>query len=207
MTSREYILISAFFSFCIHATLIMFFYGYFKGSERIQILTSQPVEVVIFEEVISKTSQKKDYVKLQPDILKIVPEAPKLIEEQIKDFSSELFETNFEDLISEENSSQINTINQDLASQYYFLIKQKIESAWMEPKNIPDNLECHLKILVNSRGRILDISLQKSSGNLRFDNSALRAVRRVETFNFYKEMDQEIYENMFKNILFRFDPK
>ena len=61
----------------------------------------------------------------------------------------------------------------------------------MEPKNIPDNLECHLKILVNSRGRILDISLQKSSGNLRFDNSALRAVRRVETFNFYKEMDQK----------------
>ena len=130
-----------------------------------------------------------------------------MIEEQIRDFSSELFETNFEDLISEENSSQINTINQDLASQYYFLIKQKIESAWMEPKNIPDNLECHLKILVNSRGRILDISLQKSSGNLRFDNSALRAVRRVETFNFYKEMDQEIYENMFKSILFRFDPK
>ena len=75
MTSREYILISAFFSFCIHATLIMFFYGYFKGNERIQILTSQPVEVVIFEEIISKTSQKKDYVKLQPDILKIVPES------------------------------------------------------------------------------------------------------------------------------------
>ena len=79
--------------------------------------------------------------------------------------------------------------------------------AVLAPKNIPDNLECHLKILVNSRGRILDISLQKSSGNLRFDNSALRAVRRVETFNFYKEMDQEIYENMFKSILFRFDPK
>ena len=91
MTSRDYILISAFFSFCIHATLIMFFYGYFKGNERIQILTSQPVEIVIFEEVISKTSQKKDYVKLQPDILKIVPEAPKLIEEQIRD---RLFEEN-----------------------------------------------------------------------------------------------------------------
>ena len=66
-----------------------------------------------------------------------MPELPKLIEEQIRDFSSELFETNFEDLISEENSSQINTINQDLYSQYYFLIKQKIESAWMEPKIFP----------------------------------------------------------------------
>ena len=69
---------------------------------------------------------------------------------------------------------------------FNFLIKQKIESAWMEPKNIPDNLECHLKILVNSRGRILDISLQKSSGNLRFDNSALRAVGELKHLIFTK---------------------
>ena len=86
------------------------------------------------------------------------------------------------------------------------LIINLIEAAWIKPKNIQENLICDIKIKTNSRGRIVDISLINSSGNIRFDNSALQAVRRVETFAFFNEITKKTYEDVFKNIVISFNP-
>ena len=59
-----------------------------------------------------------------------------------------------------------------------------IESAWMKPRNIPNDLVANLRLKIRSSGRIIGVELIKSSGNIRFDNSALQAVRRVETLVF-----------------------
>ena len=46
-----------------------------------------------------------------------------------------------------------------------------------------------------------------SSGNIRFDNSALQAVRRVETFNFFNALSsKDLYEKEFKIIAISFNP-
>ena len=58
----------------------------------------------------------------------------------------------------------------------------------MKPRNIPEGLVANLRLHVLSTGRISKVDLIKSSGNIRFDNSALQAVRRVETLNFFKEI-------------------
>ena len=52
----------------------------------------------------------------------------------------------------------------------------------------------------------VSINLIKSSGNIRFDNSALQAVKRVETFSFFKELNKDIYDDIFKNISISFNP-
>lgn len=91
-------------------------------------------------------------------------------------------------------------------NQYSSLIINLIESAWIKPKNIQENLICDIKIKINSRGRIINISLIQSSGNIRFDNSALQAVKRVETFSFFNEIKKETYEDVFKNIVISFNP-
>ena len=64
-----------------------------------------------------------------------------------------------------------------------------------------------IKIRINPQGRVVGLNLLKSSGNIRFDNSAMQAVRRVETFFIFKEMERQVYEETFKNIIFRFNPK
>ena len=46
----------------------------------------------------------------------------------------------------------------------------------------------------------------KSSGNIRFDNSALQAVRRVETLNFFNEIPSSLYKKEFKKIAVSFKP-
>mgnify|MGYP006245916381 FL=1 len=107
-------------------------------------------------------------------------------------------------LLSEEKDSD-NAFDEDIV-RFYNAIKLKIESAWIKPRNIPSNLSCDLKITINPQGRVVGLNLLKSSGNIRFDNSAMQAVRRVETFSIFKEMERQVYEETFKNIIFRFNP-
>ena len=76
----------------------------------------------------------------------------------------------------------------------------------MKPKNIPLGLVANLRLKIRPSGRISSVDLVKSSGNIRFDNSALQAVRRVETFNFFGSIPKPLYEQEFKNISISFNP-
>ena len=118
--------------------------------------------------------------------------------------SYQVFESGIDSLLSEEKASD-DIYDEDII-RFYNAIKLKIESAWIKPRNIPSNLSCDLKIIINSQGRVVGLNLLKSSGNIRFDNSAMQAVSRVETFSIFKEMKKEVYEDTFKNIIFRFNP-
>ena len=81
-----------------------------------------------------------------------------------------------------------------------------IESAWLKPKNIQDGLICDLRLSINRNGRITSVDLIRSSGNIRFDNSALKAVYRVESFNFYNKISSNLYTNNFKKMVITFNP-
>ena len=85
-------------------------------------------------------------------------------------------------------------------------IIKTIEGAWMKPRNIPSDLVANLRLFIKSSGRIEKVNLIMSSGNIRFDNSALQAVRRVETLNFFKEIPSSLYNKNFKKIAVSFKP-
>jgi colicin import membrane protein len=72
--------------------------------------------------------------------------------------------------------------------------------------NIPNNLICDLRLTINKNGRVVNSNLIRSSGNIRFDNSALMAVSRVETFEFFNKIPLNIYQSNFKNIVITFNP-
>ena len=108
-------------------------------------------------------------------------------------------------LLLEESETEMNKEQQEI-SMYAQKIISTIESAWMKPRNIPDGLVANLRLRIRPSGRISAVDLIKSSGNLRFDNSSMQAVRRVETFNFFNSMPKSIYENEFKTIAISFNP-
>ena len=99
-------------------------------------------------------------------------------------------------LSSEEN--EINEISKKIINL--------IESAWIKPKNIQDGLICDLRLAINKNGRVMSVDLIRSSGNIRFDNSALKAVYRVESFNFYNKISNNLYSNNFKKMVITFNP-
>ena len=87
------------------------------------------------------------------------------------------------------------------------MIISNIQSAWRKPINIQDGLICEMRLVINKNGRIVKANLIKSSGNIRFDNSALKAVERVESFSFFDQIPQTLYLSNFKQILIKFNPK
>ena len=204
MTSTN-ILIASFYSFLIHAGLFLGFFGYFEQTAKPNKILSSPLSVKMLVEDLTPNTQKKNYVKMQPDIYKQpIIESEEIIQEVVKAKSYEVLESGIDSLLSEEKASD-SSYDEDII-KFYNAIKVKIESAWIKPRNIPSNLSCDLKITINPRGRVVGLNLLKSSGNIRFDNSAMQAVRRVETFSIFKEMQREVYEDTFKNIIFRFNP-
>ena len=113
--------------------------------------------------------------------------------------------SNLSDLLEQEESISLSQ-EQEQIFFYSQKIINTIENAWMKPRNIPEGLVANLRLHIQSTGRISKVYLIKSSGNIRFDNSALQAVRRVETLNFFNEIPSSLYKKEFKKIAVSFKP-
>ena len=198
------------YSFCIHAFLFLYIYGTFNSNTSQTLLISKPLQIELKFDLPSK------------DIKKQIPTATKAIETPMEQSpqdtvyskdanviqtpqSNTLIESRIANLLSEESETEMNKEQQEI-SMYAQKIISTIESAWMKPRNIPEDLVANLRLKIRSSGRIVEVDLIKSSGNLRFDNSSMQAVRRVETFNFFNSMPKTIYENEFQTVAISFNP-
>jgi len=198
------------YSFCIHAFLFLYIYGTFNSNTSQTLLISKPLQIELRFDLPS------------PDIKKQTPTAPRAIAAPVEKTSQNivyskatdviqtkqnnaLIESSIANLLSEESEIEADRENQEI-SMYAQKIISIIESAWMKPRNIPKDLVANLRLKIRSSGRIIDVELIKSSGNIRFDNSALQAVRRVETFSFFNSIPKNLYEREFQIIAISFNP-
>ena len=192
---------ASFISFVLHASIILFLTDFFYFEKQQRPVLSKPINVnLVFKEEIKKqkefkTSQLKEISK---------SEALYLNDNKIE-FAPIIPDINISQLIQEEELISQN-IDDLLVSEFSGLIIQAIQSAWIKPKNIQDGLICDLRMSINKNGRVIKVDLIKSSGNIRFDNSALRAISRVETFSFFNKIPFNIYQTSFKNIVITFNP-
>ncbi len=198
---------ASFVSFIIHGIIILYLLGFFYFESQQRSVLSKPINVnLIFEQPSKKNDNKKQVQK----IVKNVNESSQKIaqsssEEESISFDSLIESISPEDLLKEDILISLES-EQNQIEIYSSLIIQTIQSAWRKPINIQDNLVCDLRISVNKNGRVINTNLIKSSGNIRFDNSALKAVERVETFNFFDRIPLNIYSSNFKNIVITFNP-
>ena len=198
------------FSFCIHAALFLYIYGTFDTNTSQTLLISKPLQIELKFDLPTQ-----DEKKLIPAAAKIAATSVEKIPQEnvyskVNDSirtkqSNALIESSIANLLSEESETEMNKEQQEI-SMYAQKIISTIESAWMKPRNIPEDLVANLRLKIRSSGRIVEVDLIKSSGNLRFDNSSMQAVRRVETFNFFNSMPKTIYENEFQTVAISFNP-
>ena len=197
------------FSFCIHAAIFLYLYGSFNSDTSQTILISQPLQIELKFDLPNKT--KKQILPLpEIDSAKINEPEKELIYSKISDTipaSSKnlLIESSISELLSEESEIEISKEQKEI-SIYAQQIISTIENAWIKPKNIPQGLIANLRLTIRPSGRIIKVDLIKSSGNIRFDNSALQAVRRVETFNFFNSISKSLFEKEFQKISISFNP-
>ena len=209
MQTRVNYLQASFLSFLIHACLFLYLVGFFYSDKQVRPILSKAVNVnIIVEDIPAKKIE--ELAKTMPLLkeVKTITEKTNLVKNitEVPKISSQGSIMNLQDLINQESQVLDSNIIENDINKYSSLIINLIEAAWIKPKNIQNNLICDIKIKINPRGRIVDISLINSSGNIRFDNSALQAVRRVETFSFFNEITKKTYEDVFKNIVISFNP-
>ena len=197
------------FSFCIHAAIFLYLYGTFDSDVTQKILISKPLQIEL----------KFD---LPTQVKKQIPSVPKVDSAEEKESTEELIYSkafdateissmnqaitqDISELLTEEIEVEVSKEQQEI-TMYAQQIILTIEDAWIKPKNIPDGLIANLRLRIRPSGRIINADLIKSSGNIRFDNSALQAVRRVETFNFFNSISKSLFVKEFQTISISFNP-
>ena len=198
------------FSFCIHAAIFLYIYGTFDGNTSQKILISKPLQIEIkfdlpsqkTKEIAPPSTKAINSIQKQPTE-DIIYSKTQTITESFQDRA--LIESSITNLLTEEAEVEVSKEQQEIAI-YAQRIISTIEDAWMKPRNIPENLVANLRLKIRPSGRIIGVDLIKSSGNIRFDNSALQAVRRVETFNFFNSIPKTLFEKEFQVISISFNP-
>lgn len=198
------------FSFCIHAAIFMYIYGTFDANTSKTLLISKPLQVELKFELPSSDLKKQLPISSNINITPSKQVSEDIVYSKVEDEvkprkNSEMIETTIAKLLSEESEIEMNNEQEEI-SMYAQKIISTIENAWMKPRNIPEGLVANLRLRIRSSGRITSAELLKSSGNIRFDNSALQAVRRVETFYFFDSIPKTLYDKEFKVIAISFNP-
>ena len=198
---------ASFISFVIHGMIILYLLGFFYFESQERSVLSKPVNVnLVFEEKVNKNNSNPIVQKTQTQEIKSSePIIQNNASEKSISFDSLIESISFEDLLKEDDLISSES-EQSQVEMYSSLIIQTIQSAWRKPMNIQDGLVCDLRLTINNNGRVIKANLIRSSGNIRFDNSALKAVQRVETFNFFNKIPLSIYSSNFKNIVITFNP-
>lgn len=198
---------ASFISFVIHGMIILYLLGFFYFESQQRSVLSKPINVnLVFEEQVRQNNSNPIIQKSEiQEIKSSEPSVQNNIPEKSISFDSLIESVSFEDLLREDDLISSES-EQNQVEMYSSLIIQTIQSAWRKPINIQDGLVCDLRLTINQNGRVIKANLIRSSGNIRFDNSALKAVQRVETFNFFNKIPLSIYSSNFKNIVITFNP-
>ena len=198
---------ASFVSFLFHGFIIVYLLGFFYFEIKDKSVLSKPINVnLILKEDVKKIDTSSLDSKPKKEIISQIEEAKvENISNKSISFDSLIESTNVSDLLQEDSIFLIET-EENQIDLYSALIIESIQSAWRKPINIQDGLVCNLRLSINKNGRVVNVNLIKSSGNIRFDNSALKAVQRVETFNFFNKIPFNIYSSNFKNIVITFNP-
>ena len=192
-------LIASFISFLIHALIILYLMDFFYSEKQVRPILSKAINVNLLYKQDIKPISKTEIIEEKATINSINTV------ENIISFSPKIESTSIRNLIREDQII-ISNSEEDQVNQFSNMMVQLIQSAWIKPQNIQDGLVCNLRMLINKNGRIVKVDLIKSSGNIRFDNSAIKAISRVETFSFFNEIPFNLYQKNFKNIVITFNP-
>jgi hypothetical protein len=205
MKINQIYLEASFISFVIHASIILYLFGFFYYESQQTSILSKPIEVnLLFEDRVEVKKQFNETP--EPKEIKIDNTLNEIISDKTISFDSLIPSVSLNDLIAEDKLISKES-EQNQVELYGSIIIKSIQSAWRKPINIQDGLICDLSLSINKNGRITNVNLIRSSGNLRFDNSALKAIQRVETFSFFKDIPYSLYNSNFKSLVITFNPK
>ncbi|GAA6152497.1 cell envelope integrity protein TolA [Pseudoteredinibacter isoporae] len=108
-----------------------------------------------------------------------------------------------EALLAEQQAEE----DQMVAQSFIGLIAQRIENNWSRPASARKGMQVELRIQLVPTGRVINVTVVKSSGNAAFDRSAEQAVKKAEQFPELKQLPPAVFERNFRQLRLVFNPK
>ena len=192
-------------SLFIHFGIVLSLSDLFKiNFDNFNIEAKKPIEAyLIFEEQKIATKKKRlvQNKELIPDIS--LKESNKII---ISDINKAI-----EDFDRSRNRTiEIKTNNKEILKsdliKYSSLIRNQVLQNWIRPSKINFNLKTEIEIILVPTGEILSATVVKGSGNDIFDESALRAISKVNSFEGLN-MQMNLFDEHFRNFILIFSPE
>ena len=148
-------------------------------------------------------AKKKADARKKADAKKAAEAAKKHKEEQQrKALEDDLFSELDDDL-----EGQIAENDEQIAGAYSDIISQRVSGNWSRPPSARRNMEVELLIKLVPTGRVVGVTVAKSSGNAAFDRSAEQAVLKANSFPELKNIEPRVFEKYFRNFRMVFRPE
>ena len=90
-------------------------------------------------------------------------------------------------------------------SQVTEAIKRQVNPNFIRPADVVGRLKCTIKVTLMTNGTVVNVEIVKSSGDVRFDDSAEIAVRKSSPLPV--PQDKELFNKKFRPLTFIFNPQ
>lgn len=97
--------------------------------------------------------------------------------------------------------------NATLAQSYNHIINQRVSDNWSRPPSARNDMRVLLRIQLVPTGDVIGVEIIESSGDNAFDRSAVRAVKKAESFPELRKIPNRVFEQYFRVFNLLFEPK
>lgn len=110
-------------------------------------------------------------------------------------------------MLNDEDITRTGALTNEQLGKWTGLIADRIEQNWNRPPNARRGMVVVLGIELSRAGQVVNVTIEKSSGDRAFDLAAEAAVRKVETFkDIIDQMKPEEF-NVFRKFNLEFNPE
>ena len=116
-------------------------------------------------------------------------------------------ETEFAEALAAEQALIKAQKDEQAANSYRQLIQQRLSENWSRPPSARLGMETLIRIRLVPTGRVVGVTVLKSSGDSAFDRSVEQAALKAEQFVELQSMDPALFERRFRQVDVAFSPE
>ena len=116
-------------------------------------------------------------------------------------------ETEFAEALAAEQALINAQQDEQAANSYRQLIQQRLSENWSRPPSARLGMETLIRIHLVPTGRVVGVTVLKSSGDAAFDRSVEQAALKAEQFVELQGMDPRLFEKRFRQVDVAFSPE
>jgi len=116
-------------------------------------------------------------------------------------------EQEFADAIAEEQRLVNAEKDEGEANSYRQLIQQRLSENWNRPPSARRGMETMIRLQLVPTGRVVGVTVLKSSGDSAFDRSVEQAAFKADQFIELQKMSPSLFEKKFRQVDVLFSPQ